>query len=1131
MRAGERCVIPSSRRSASAAGARAPAVAPLALVLAAASFALALVVAPFAIAQARAAGVHATFSPRAQEGPGCTAASAQMREVDLYDARIEIDGEVVALVPSTLSGFGEQRATLRFALPGQRCTLSGELATGAAIASPRNSAALDELQQASESYAAAQALIDEGRASGGASSATLALAIRTRILGEAHAATLACTLQSIATRARTNDATLAADIAAFDAKLASTPERLAPLAAGLSHVRAISAFDAGDYAVAARESAAAADARSRLLGPDHIDTLSSRALLAAIRDEQGALDDAAAITEDVLARRIRVLGLRHPQTIGSENNLAALREAQGRLTEALALYRRAVEDGTAALGAASPFVEDATINLAGIELSLGREATALPRLEAARRAQVDALGALHARTIRTTMALGEAYARLGRFDDALAIYRDAHAAATHERGEDSPVALALAFRLADLLRIRGDADTARPLAARVLAARSRSLGASHPQTIAALALRANIEWVAGEFDAAHEWFGRAIDTGTAASGPDDPDVLFHRYQRALLDAEHGRPADALTAIRDVRSRQAARQGAAHPRTQNSLALEGRLQAGAGDRRSARAALEEVVATVERRRDEGASLSVENRQSLFARNASDYALLARLRVMDGNADGAFALSEQAKARTLLETLAQRRADTNGQLPVEERDRLAEYDARIARLAEAIARSRNDASAVLRLETERNDLLREVAAVRARLIARYPRYGRQASVRRITAEEGRALLAPESAFLSYQLDGDRVLAFTLTRLQGLRAVDLGAVPKLGEAIAAWRALALRERDSAADPMPVWRLPDGTFVRSLSRPGANAKRVTDTREISRWLARRLLVPLAALTPARRWIVSPDGPLAFLPFEALPWRGSTVAQSKIVSYIQSLSVLALVRAGRDDRAGPVPRKSLLAFGAADYSATVLSTPMTPGARDPARSWPALPGARAELAGAAAAFAPPDRDLVIGAEATKPTLLAMNRTHALAGYRLLLFAAHGYLDARSPELSALVLGKGDPTDPADGEVTVGDWTNFDLASDLVMLSACETALGREIRGEGVTGLPYALYVAGNRNAVLSLWNVADAASAPFVRQFFARLARGERDVDALAAVKREFLRDPRYSAPFFWAPFVLYGG
>jgi CHAT domain-containing protein len=100
----------------------------------------------------------------------------------------------------------------------------------------------------------------------------------------------------------------------------------------------------------------------------------------------------------------------------------------------------------------------------------------------------------------------------------------------------------------------------------------------------------------------------------------------------------------------------------------------------------------------------------------------------------------------------------------------------------------------------------------------------------------------------------------------------------------------------------------------------------------------------------------------------------------------------------------------------------------------------------------------------------------------------------------------------------------------YRLASDLVVASACETARGAAVNGEGVTGLPFAFHAAGSARSLLTLWKVDDESTARFVDALFERLAKGEPPSRALRAVKLRFLGDRRLAQPFFWAPFVLFG-
>jgi len=155
--------------------------------------------------------------------------------------------------------------------------------------------------------------------------------------------------------------------------------------------------------------------------------------------------------------------------------------------------------------------------------------------------------------------------------------------------------------------------------------------------------------------------------------------------------------------------------------------------------------------------------------------------------------------------------------------------------------------------------------------------------------------------------------------------------------------------------------------------------------------------------------------------------------------------------------------------------------------------------------------------------------LLELNKQRVLTNYRYLLFSTHGYFSPIHPALSGIVLDQLHTPVPTDGYINAAEWVGYDLRSDLMVLSACETGVG-QTSGDGVLGLPYALYVAGNTNTLLTLWTILDESTAEFMRRFFSRLQQGENHVDALTSVKREFLKENKYHNPLHWAAFILYG-
>ncbi|HXO18828.1 MAG TPA: CHAT domain-containing protein, partial [Thermoanaerobaculia bacterium] len=173
---------------------------------------------------------------------------------------------------------------------------------------------------------------------------------------------------------------------------------------------------------------------------------------------------------------------------------------------------------------------------------------------------------------------------------------------------------------------------------------------------------------------------------------------------------------------------------------------------------------------------------------------------------------------------------------------------------------------------------------------------------------------------------------------------------------------------------------------------------------------------------------------------------------------------------------------------------------------------------------------------LVPAGQRLKAVSFAASRATALSGelarYRLVHFATHGWLDSRHPELSGLVLSLFDERGEAeDGFLRLADIYDLELHADLVVLSACRTALGKEVRGEGLVGLTRGFMHAGAARVVASLWSVEDRATADLMRRFYeGMLRRRETPAAALREAQLAMAADPRWRAPYFWAGFSLAG-
>ena len=150
-----------------------------------------------------------------------------------------------------------------------------------------------------------------------------------------------------------------------------------------------------------------------------------------------------------------------------------------------------------------------------------------------------------------------------------------------------------------------------------------------------------------------------------------------------------------------------------------------------------------------------------------------------------------------------------------------------------------------------------------------------------------------------------------------------------------------------------------------------------------------------------------------------------------------------------------------------------------------------------------------------------------------LGQYRFVHFATHGVLNTRDPELSGVILSLVDRSGKSTpGFLAAADVFNLKLPAELVVLSGCETALGKEVRGEGLLGLTRGFFYAGAARVVSSLWKVDDVATSELMTRFYEGMLGREhlRPAAALRAAQEAMWKKKWHQAPYYWAAFVLQG-
>jgi CHAT domain-containing protein len=471
---------------------------------------------------------------------------------------------------------------------------------------------------------------------------------------------------------------------------------------------------------------------------------------------------------------------------------------------------------------------------------------------------------------------------------------------------------------------------------------------------------------------------------------------------------------------------------------------------------------------------------------------------------GLVHAALTADEQARARALLDLLAESEIDPARGVAPELRER------RRALLARLRLRDRRGRDA--------DQVLAELDRVEAEIRRASPEYAGLTRAEPLDAAGVQALLEPGTALLQYALGEERGAVWWVTA----QAVEVHRLPprrRIEEAARSAHAALTTLVAGGGDPS----------VRALAD-----------------LAELVLAPLAdelaggQAGPPERLVVVADGALHAIPFAALPAPSSTVPSARSaepllarfeVVHLPSASALAALRRR------PRPAPSRTAVVVADPIFSMADPRISRGADAPATTraapderprFDALPSSRREAEALAELLPADEVRLLLDADAGRDAVL----NGALADARIVHLATHGVIDGDRPALSGLVLSRVAAAGrPVEGFLALADVYDLELDAELVVLSGCRTALGREVRGEGLLGLTQGFFHAGTARLVASLWPVEDRATAELMRRFYrAYLDDGLTAAAALRRAQLGLRAERRWRAPYFWAAFVLQG-
>jgi CHAT domain-containing protein/tetratricopeptide (TPR) repeat protein len=571
--------------------------------------------------------------------------------------------------------------------------------------------------------------------------------------------------------------------------------------------------------------------------------------------------------------------------------------------------------------------------------------------------------------------------------------------------------------------------------------------------------------------------------------------------------------------------------------QEAAALFGLAQVAdkKGDLLDARKNIEDSIKLIEASR--GAIPTDALRVSFFASVANYYDfytdLLMRLHRQNPDSELdklAFQTAESSDARSLLNQLQEAGTDIRKGVPPEllaKENRLRqELNAQNARQLKMLTTFAFPAQ----LEKVRNAISRlnaEYEQTQAQIVAASPAFAALTQPKPLSLSEIQNQLDANTVLLKYSLGEERSRLFAVTN-NSFKTFEL---PKRAEIEA-----------------KVWNFRRLLTVREQTSNIAETKNADKKlKDASANLAETLLGKLADQITDKCLAIVPSGALQFIPFSALQNpknKGQFLIESNEITILPSVSVLAF---RRKEKRG-LPSKTLAVFADPVYEKDdprlqkvkenknitakneTRGNELTDFLKDNSpKNFQRLIYSRRE-ANQILALVPnaSDKFSALDFSANHNSATGEN----LRDFKYLHFAAHGIFDAENPQFSGIILSLlNEKGESENGLLSLQDVYNLRLNSDLVVLSACRTGLGKQVKGEGVVGLTRGFMYAGSRRIVASLWKVQDDATAELMTVFYRNmLQNGKKPAEAMRLAQIYLLKNPQFNSPFFWAAFVHYG-
>ncbi|MGD8428004.1 MAG: CHAT domain-containing protein [Balneolaceae bacterium] len=781
----------------------------------------------------------------------------------------------------------------------------------------------------------------------------------------------------------------------------------------------------------------------------------------------------------------------------------------GSIYEKFSLYDKALENYTKSLKIREKLGDVNLLSgiydsIAGVQLELGNYDQALVAYN--KSLDYSRQSGIPQRTAATLNNIGLLYKELGEYDKALDYYRQS--LDLSEGLGNSPQSIATTTRnIGKLLWAQGKYKQAAPLYRKALELREK---VGNPYDIASsLSSMAQLEYKAGHFERALQYADtlQAIGDSTGShlvlrnastwKGVVEDSLGNHRaalshFKKSFAHSEHLAPEDRLDPLKRLAAE-------FHKMDSDSAIYYG----------------QKAIDIIERNRSNAGTLS-ELKSGYFQRHSDFYTKVASwVLKYEQNTSRAYRLVEQAKARSFTDELEKAAKNIEQQLPEEVRIMRNKKNNHINDLYAQLERTQNSEKKSA-IEQKIRSAELDYAAYESSLHEKYPALKSLKSPEPVSLEQAQEMTDEKTAVLEYAMAGNELIMFLISQDKvRVEQFSLSGNRRLDTQLTSW----------VAD------YKDAILAEAAQR---------ELQSASAKLYKVLVKPFEEdLDNYTNLIIVPDGALAYLPFEAILNNGQYLIERYRIKYEPSLTSLKMLK--EQNIKHP---KDLLAVAGSNVAKENIGGSFK-------SVMAALPSTLIEVDSIASHF-----KKVSVLEKDNVSEGAFKRMVRDTSYRYVHLATHGIIDESDPRRSGLALsaeGMVTASSKEDGLLRSSEIFGLNINSEMVVLSACNTGLGKVVKGEGMLGMQRSFFYAGTSTVVVSLWNVYDRSTAFMMNEFYKELLKDQqseadwadsllrrvgwdtsipfgRKAEAMRQAKLKMIHHPLFNHPIYWAPFIVVG-